>query len=842
MPYLTDQQLLLLEQLIYLQETSVPQDAGCASFESQAGRTLGEILDGYNLDNLDEDGYRYTSADEWRRIIQAIRSDPVLRDLQLTGERIYAENDETIALVYVDPSTPNEAIVTFKGTSGTDEWVDNMTGAGVEATEDQKQALDFIENLPYDSITTTGHSKGGNKSNFVALLSDKVKRSVAFDGQGFSKEFIEKYYAEIEANAAKLTCYALATDFVHELLFEIPGADYQYVNGYGVNSLPENHSVSKFLSVGTDGELYMSLADSECKEIAQLREMANYLIATANENGDLDKMVALMEEFARAAFAEHTGKDFNMTDWLLNYVQNEENFDSLSMLLAYLLRYIQDYHVSKGEILDLLEYFQIDTSNVLVLLLVEAGFVIKDQMTDGKQDIFAKGITAILLKTFSDLSFSQISDILAVWQRAESIYQTLPPYSSDSPVLTPIVGQSRIFDFSANHYNGVHDVISSIENVVFDDLSSWRSYAAEDWYDSLHVDTVYRFVRNFCTGISDLNLACRPRIDNVFSAEYAVDARYGAALQQLNTAVRRINTDLRDLSNGLTPGGVTIPTLASGAAAPVFSGGPIPYGMLICAREEGTGEDGFSGSVLSGSGGFTVGPPGLSLADVDYEGSVLGYEGEGKFTSSYDLEDGSFGTSLEGSIEGYAASGDVSLSSGDREVNLHGALGVVGAAGSIGLTLFENNRFQPSVGADVSVSATAAEGSVTATHGSENYNTHASAGGKLFTAEAEAGVAAGVITTKNSDGTESTTLGIKAEAGAEAYVASGEISGGLTIFGIDIDLTAKGHAGGAGATAGGSITTNGVSGELGLGLLAGVGLEVSIDWSDFEWPKFPDLF
>ena len=841
MPYLTDQQLLLLEQLTYLQETSVPQDAGCASFESQDGRTLGEIFDGYNLDNLKEGAYGYTTAAEWKRIIQAIRSDPVLRELKLTGERLYAENKETIALVYVDPNTPNEAIVTFKGTSGTDEWEDNVIGAEMAQTEAQKQALAFIEGLPYDSITTTGHSKGGNKSNFVALLSDKVKRSVAFDGQGFSKEFIEKYYAEIEANAEKLTCYALTTDFVHELLFEIPGADYRYVNGFGVDSLPENHVLSKFLSVSTDGQLYMSLADSECEEIAQLREMVNYLIATANENGDLDELVDLMQDFARAAFGDHTGEDFSMTDWLLNYVQDEENFDSISLLLAYLLRYVQDYHVSKEEILDILEYFHINTADKDILMYVDVGFYLKDQLTDGDADLLSKSILSGLA-AFKGVSFSQISDILTVWQKAEATYQTLPPYSSDSPVLTPIVGQSRIFDFSADHYNGVHDVISSIENVVFDDLSSWRSYAAEDWYDSLHVDTVYRFVRNFCTGISDLNLACRPRIDNVFSAEYAVDSRYGASLQQLNTAVRRINTDLRDLSNGLTPGGVTIPTLASGAAAPVFSGGPIPYGMLICAREEGTGEDGFSGSVLSGSGGFTVGPPGLSLADVDYEGSVLGYEGEGKFTSSYDLEDGSFGTSLEGSIEGYAASGDVSLSSGDRNLDIHGALGVVGAAGSIGLTLFENNRFQPSVGADVSVSATAAEGSVTATHGSENYNTHASAGGKLFTAGAEAGVAAGVITTKNSDGTESTTLGIKAEAGAEAYVASGEISGGLTIFGIDIDLTAKGHAGGAGATAGGSITTNGVSGELGLGLLAGVGLEVSIDWSDFEWPKFPDLF
>ena len=76
MPYLTDQQLLLLEQLTYRQETSVPQDAGCASFESQDGRTLGVIFDGYNLDNLKEGAYGYTTAAEWKRIIQPSAATP----------------------------------------------------------------------------------------------------------------------------------------------------------------------------------------------------------------------------------------------------------------------------------------------------------------------------------------------------------------------------------------------------------------------------------------------------------------------------------------------------------------------------------------------------------------------------------------------------------------------------------------------------------------------------------------------------------------------------------------------------------------------------------------------
>ena len=526
MAYLTEQQLLLLEQLTYLQESSLSEDAGCGRFELQSGRTLGDIFDDYDLDALDEDGYGYTTAAEWRRVIEAIRNDPVLRELKLTGERMYSKNGETTALVYVDPQAPGQAIVTFKGTSGDTEWVDNVAGAELAETEAQKQALAFIESLPYNDITTTGHSKGGNKSNFVALLSDKVQRSVAFDGQGFSKEFIEKYSAEIEANARKLTCFALTTDFVHELLFEIPGADYRYVNGYGVNSLAENHCLSKFLSVGTDGQLYMSLADGESKEVAQLREMANYLIATANDNGDLSELVDVMQEFARAAFGEHTGEDFNLTDWLLAYVQDEDNFDSISLLLAYLLRYVQDYHVTQGEILDLMEYFGIDTANEKILLYVRLGFYLKDQMTDGDPDFFTKAAAAFLAK-IKNLSFAQIGDILTVWGKTED------------------------------------DVIDGIEAAAFDDLNTWRSYAGEDWYDSLHVDLVYNFVHKFYNGLSDLNLSCKPLIDQVFDAEFNIDAQYAASLKQLNESIRKIGTDLRDLSNGLTPSGVSVPTLVS---------------------------------------------------------------------------------------------------------------------------------------------------------------------------------------------------------------------------------------------------------------------------------------
>ena len=89
--------------------------------------------------------------------------------------------------------------------------------------------------------------------------------------------------------------------------------------------------------------------------------------------------------------------------------------------------------------------------------------------------------------------------------------------------------------------------------------------------------------------------------------------------------------------------------------------------------------------------------------------------------------------------------------------------------------------------------------------------------------------------TVNDDGTVTTAYGVQGEAGAEAYVAEGEVSGGLDIMGVKVDVGLKGKLGGAGAKAGGHISTGGVTANASLGFLAGVGLDVSIDWTNFKW-------
>ncbi|WP_160323683.1 Mbeg1-like protein, partial [Defluviitalea phaphyphila] len=97
-------------------------------------------------------------------------------------------------------------------------------------TTQQKFSLAYINSLEYDNITVTGHSKGGNKAMYVAILSDKVDRCMSLEGQGFNDKFCEKYEEEIAKNKYKIKSIASSSGFlcgdpVKGLLIPIAGTE-----------------------------------------------------------------------------------------------------------------------------------------------------------------------------------------------------------------------------------------------------------------------------------------------------------------------------------------------------------------------------------------------------------------------------------------------------------------------------------------------------------------------------------------------------------------------------------------------------------------------------------------
>lgn len=149
-------------------------------------------------------------------------------------------NSGTGACTFTDPDT-GKIYVVYRGT-GDGEWLDNGLGMTQISTRQQEEAARYFDYVvehnglnSSDDITVTGHSKGGNKSQYVTINSeykDYIDQCISLDGQGFSPEaiaaFKEKYGEE-------------AYQKYLEKMYSICGEN-DYVNPLGVKVVPDDHT------------------------------------------------------------------------------------------------------------------------------------------------------------------------------------------------------------------------------------------------------------------------------------------------------------------------------------------------------------------------------------------------------------------------------------------------------------------------------------------------------------------------------------------------------------------------------------------------------------------------
>ena len=183
---------------------------------------------------------RLPQSDERVLILQ----NAALRDEELAQSRIggiYYTQTGAQAFFFVSPD--DEIILVYRGT-GRGEWADNGQGLsgqksnntydcfGVRhsisyASAQQVQALELFchwaQAYHWKNITVAGHSKGGNKAQFVTLCSDIVENCYSFDGQGFSPEAIAEF-EHFERRRARIWSISAQND---------------YVNVLGVSAVPE---------------------------------------------------------------------------------------------------------------------------------------------------------------------------------------------------------------------------------------------------------------------------------------------------------------------------------------------------------------------------------------------------------------------------------------------------------------------------------------------------------------------------------------------------------------------------------------------------------------------------
>lgn len=133
--------------------------------------------------------------------------------------------------------TPDQSCtyIVYRGTSD-GEWPDNGVGMTQETTIQQQRALSYFETsveslgiTKEQRLIVTGHSKGGNKAQYVIMSTkydELTDACYSVDGQGFSEAAIEgwtKRYgeAEFEKRRNKITGICGENDYVNVLGYSI---------------------------------------------------------------------------------------------------------------------------------------------------------------------------------------------------------------------------------------------------------------------------------------------------------------------------------------------------------------------------------------------------------------------------------------------------------------------------------------------------------------------------------------------------------------------------------------------------------------------------------------------
>ena len=208
-------ELILLDNLIYLQLNAIENEKLIDITE--------RLLIDENFNDIHNCSIRM-SKDEWINILVQINNKPNLKNLRIKNIDKYKESVRYACFV----DEKSNATVVFRGTSTEKEWEDNGQGAYEYDTTEQVDALNYINSLEFNNITVTGHSKGGNKAQYVTVLSPKINNCISVNGQGFSYEFINKYKDEIQRNKNKIISINSKYDYVY-CLFNSIAENYHYI-------------------------------------------------------------------------------------------------------------------------------------------------------------------------------------------------------------------------------------------------------------------------------------------------------------------------------------------------------------------------------------------------------------------------------------------------------------------------------------------------------------------------------------------------------------------------------------------------------------------------------------
>lgn len=282
---LSNAQLLMLDNLIYTDFCDNGDDVGTIIKEMADHLADGKSISGCEMTN-----------DEWKELINMIEKEPSLHGY--TVQNYVNDESGMRAACFVDNVLdPQDVNVVFRGTSGDYEWHDNGEGGYLTDTQQQIKAAEYVDNLPNsygNAMTVTGHSKGGNKAQYVTIVTNRIAKCVSYDGQGFSEEFISKYREQIQKKANSIVSISASDDFVNCLLYPIAGTRLYLDTEEQKNFL---HYHKPNILFDENGNLRGKTQQSDLSKF--INEYTTYMISNLDEperSLTVDGLIALLEK------------------------------------------------------------------------------------------------------------------------------------------------------------------------------------------------------------------------------------------------------------------------------------------------------------------------------------------------------------------------------------------------------------------------------------------------------------------------------------------------------------------------------------------------------------------
>ena len=444
-------ELLLLEILMY-----VPDVPPFHTMMGEEGHSVGEYIGRFDLSAVvDEKDYAcLMNGIDWKNALNAIKRKPAL-----TSARIAETHVDTaygsgggISAIFVNEES-KEAVVAFRGTASK-EWQDDFLGANevdslqqINALEWYKAAYERLALEKYD-VTVIGHSKGGNKAKYVTILSDTPKRCVAFDGQGFSDEFMMNYQKRIQKRQGIIENHNVDFDYVNILMNDIGRKTYYVGYDYGRHGFMESHSPITFFNFKDNGEYTMRINPNGMRpEMQILDQFFNSLLRSSispEEKKQTNELIGILVEKGFAIGKEHSKLEY--INLLCELIGDHKYSDNAAFLLAFCIKYFRERPEVPIALKGILHNFNMDEAMQALDIVMKLVTTRKINYAMTLTDIMYRRVKPLVVgqvkgfckwKFNIQLSNKQVQGLLQVISMTRDMLKTIDIHADGSDIVVP---------------------------------------------------------------------------------------------------------------------------------------------------------------------------------------------------------------------------------------------------------------------------------------------------------------------------------------------------------------------------------------------------------------------